>query len=254
MVQLLQLGRLRPAGEVHRAHELRLSDRQRDVFARARQQRDHHRRLASHSAPAGACRGDDGRRANRRGGVVPHDLLSALCAGRRRSGAHLALHVRRRLRPRRNDQRRPRPPTVLPARRQGLGVHRDLDRYHLEILRLLHDAVRRRTARHRQVVARSCRGGRREFVPAFPLHHRAAARADDTPVDLFRRRRLVAALRHRRAADRRGAVRHHAHDGVVPLLFRHHAYARRLRLGGGGGAVLHLRHLRHRLPTDLHAR
>ena len=44
------------------------------------------------------------------------------------------------------------------------------------------------------------------------------------------------------------------HDGLVPLLFRHHAHARRLRLGGGRGVVLHLRDLRLRLQTDIHAR
>ena len=42
-------------------------------------------------------------------------------------------------------------------------------------------------------------------------------------------------------------------DGVVPLLFRHHADAGRLRLGGRRRAVLHLRDRRFRLPTGVHA-
>jgi len=165
--------------------------------------------------------------------------------------------VRRRLWDRGSGHRTARSSAGVPAREQGLGVHGHSDRHHLEILRLLHDAVRRRAARHRQVAARGGGDRWRKPVAALPLHHvhhAAAARADDPPVDLLLGHRLAAALRHRRAADRRGPVRHHPHDGVVPLLFRHHAYARRLRLGGGGGAVLHLRHLRHRLPTDLHAR
>ena len=162
--------------------------------------------------------------------------------------------VRRRLWDRGSGHRTARSSAGVPAREQGLGVHGHSDRHHLEILRLLHDAVRRRAARHRQVVARGGGDRRRKPVAAFPPHHLAAARADDPPVDLLFRHRRAAAARHRRPADRRGPVQHHAHDGLVPLLFRHHAHAGRLRLGGRRGAVLHLRDLRHRLPTDLHAR
>ena len=74
------------------------------------------------------------------------------------------------------------------------------------------------------------------------------------PVDLLLRRRRAAALRHHRASDRRRSVRDHQHDGVLPLLFRHHPDARRFRLGRRRRAVPHLRDLRIRLPTDLHAR
>ena len=54
--------------------------------------------------------------------------------------------------------------------------------------------------------------------------------------------------------DWRRSVRDDEHDGLVPLLFRHHADAFRLQLGGRRRAVRHLRDLRLRLPTDLHAR
>ena len=167
LVRLLQLERLRPAGEVHRPQELRLPDRQRDVPARARQQRPHHRRLAPRPTAACARRRDDGRRPDRRRGVVPDDLLSALCARRCRRGADLALHVRRRLRPRGRGHRRARPPAVLSARGQELGVLRHPDRRHLEILRLPHDAVRRGLAGHRQVAARGGRDRRRQRVAAL---------------------------------------------------------------------------------------
>ena len=44
------------------------------------------------------------------------------------------------------------------------------------------------------------------------------------------------------------------YDGVLPLLFRHHAHAGRLRLGGRRRAVPVLRQLRFRLQTVVHAR
>ena len=102
----------------------------------------------------------DADRQRRRGGV-PDDLLPALCARRRRRRAHLALQALRRLRPRRHSRRRARAAAALSARRLGLGVHRRADRHRVEVLRLLHDAVRRRLAEHRQVAARSGGDGRR---------------------------------------------------------------------------------------------
>ena len=77
---------------------------------------------------------------------------------------------------------------------------------------------------------------------------------DDPAVDLLLGGRRAPALRHHRAADRRRPVRHHAYDGVLPLLFRNHADAGRLRLGGRRRAVRHLRHVRFRLSTVVHAR
>ena len=93
-----------------------------------------------------------------------------------------------------------------------------------------------------------------ERMAAVLAHHAAAARPDDPAVDLLLRRRRAAALRHHRASDWRRSVRNHQHDGVLPLLFRHHSDARRFRLGRRRRAVPHLRDFRIRLPTDLHAR
>ena len=98
LVQFLQLERLRPAGEVHRPQELRLSDRQRRLRAFADQQRPHHCGLAPRPVAAGARRRLDGRRTGRRRCLVPDDLLPALCARGCRGGPDLALHVRRQLR------------------------------------------------------------------------------------------------------------------------------------------------------------
>ena len=81
-----------------------------------------------------------------------------------------------------------------------------------------------------------------------------AALSDDPPLGVLRGGRLAAAVRPGDAADARRPGRLVEHHGELPLQFRRHAHARRLRQRGRRDPVRDLRHLRVHLQTLVHAR
>ena len=75
------------------------------------------------------------------------------------------------------------------------------------------------------------------------------ALSDDPAVGVLLGGRLAAAVRPHHAADARRSGRFVEHPGELPLQFRRHAHARRLRQRHRRDPVLHLRHLRLHLQT-----